>query len=183
MSIRSTIHSITTGITNTLSVMSIGVGVYSIGSSLKTCTWFNINNTMQHSTTELSSAIGRILAKPFYTNNIPGTNCTLKAFLEGGEGYKDGEFKPNWNNFNEFISNTQCYPALMIVEKVVSNAVFGFHTNLTLTLPLFKIIDDGISNNDANMLLIGGSIAAVDVLHALTMPSAEDLYVEHLEIH
>ncbi len=111
---------------------------------------------------ELVSGLdNHVLNKEFLKNNIPGTECRWIEFLNGGEG--TGElvhFKPNWTNFNKFVDENKFYPVAMIAEKMISDQVFGFHTNLTLAIPLYKIIDGGQLKNDANMLCILGSICS-----------------------
>lgn len=177
MSIRAIIHAPAAIAKGILDLASTAIGVYSTGRALHKAPL--IGAGVKPAVQELNAGVLKILDNPCLKNNIiPYTNCTIKAFLEGGNGTGEFKasssskcFKPNWANFNEFVDSSLYYPLAMIGEKMIADMVFGFHTNLTLTLPLFHIIDDGQRGNDANMLYIASGIAAIDVVYGLTLPS------------
>ena len=171
MSIKSDIHTLTTGILNTLSLFSAGVVIYSTGRSLSKYTV--INEKFQSNIKEFSVSVNHVL------DSLDRVNSTINVgtWLKGGRGYDDG--KPNWTEFNNFIDKHSYYPAVMIAESVIANKLVGFNTNLALTLPLFHIIDDGVAENDGCMFLIFLGIAAVDALHWLTNPTPEDCHPEY----
>jgi hypothetical protein len=158
MSIKSTIPSTTGAIINVLDTISVGLGIYSVGKYLNGVTYLGIGNLISTVGKELSNGI----------NTLP-INNTYKNFLQGGQGYQD--CKPNWTKLNEFIEKNPYYPALMYGEKLAANAVVGFHTNLTLILLLYSIIDDMHEQNDTTMLCVAGFICGVDILHAWTAES------------